>query len=649
MKDQREMSSCSGLAVLDHANSKFSRGYSCTGVGMGVCARHEFVQPNGVVDLQAGECYANMDWLFSSIVRHLHIALRLMVSYDIACQWAKNLRSRLEKLPPMLRLSLVLALIRFVVPKLHIHGHTLACQLLYSLNWVPGSGQTDGEGIERPWSMIGGVAASTRVSGPGARADILDDHWSFWNWKKLIGLPTLLRKRLDTAIHELARQQEAFQSFSSQQADNISRWKAFVEDFEADGSKPNPYQATVKGATEAQVRTDLDRQDEEQQAAGIRPIHDITPNSRRALNKRIDRLRILQATYTPASLQQLADLRLPQNTVAEKVPLLPPSVLTTTQRMNGGCVLGLVEMEKLHIKYRLLLYKRTQSHHQKTNTRSRTLVTRNEYKILLHSWKYQAAHSALVAIAEGNTSEVSWPCLHKDDIRCLEDSDELAKREVREKKAILRQAQRDEAMRKAGIIPLLSNRRDSRQSESSDEEDKSEFEEEPLTLLETFGSSVTSTSYDGAAIQHGESRRTVSWIWSMTGRTETNEEMNEALRIEWAKAWARVHRWTEEVAILTEEWRPPVQISSASVANAEGLIAYAVKQADIYQNLQQWAEAIRTEPKLQKGVRQNRPGYVFLKASDMGLEDGDGFIEDDTIDESGNFDEEELLMAGVDI
>ncbi|KAE9397046.1 hypothetical protein BT96DRAFT_958019 [Gymnopus androsaceus JB14] len=53
--DQREMSTCTGLAALDHANTKYSRGYATTGVGLGVCAQHEFVQKNGVVDLQKGE------------------------------------------------------------------------------------------------------------------------------------------------------------------------------------------------------------------------------------------------------------------------------------------------------------------------------------------------------------------------------------------------------------------------------------------------------------------------------------------------------------------------------------------------------------------------------------------------------------------
>lgn len=51
------MCTCTGLAALDHANTKYSWGYATTGVGLGVCARHEFVQKNGAVDLQKGERY----------------------------------------------------------------------------------------------------------------------------------------------------------------------------------------------------------------------------------------------------------------------------------------------------------------------------------------------------------------------------------------------------------------------------------------------------------------------------------------------------------------------------------------------------------------------------------------------------------------
>ncbi|KAJ7076920.1 hypothetical protein C8R43DRAFT_1143595 [Mycena crocata] len=206
--DQKEMSTCSGLAALDFANTKFSRGYSSTGVAMGVCARHEFIQPTGVGDLQKGErCtslllipaftklkgdrFVNMDYVFASILCHIDTRLLKVVSYDILCQWWKKLKERLLKLPPLLRLRISLALMRFVIPKMHIHAHMVACQVLFSLNFLLGAGQTDGEGIERPWANIGGVATSTREQGPGFRADTLDDHWGFWNWIKLTLLRTL--------------------------------------------------------------------------------------------------------------------------------------------------------------------------------------------------------------------------------------------------------------------------------------------------------------------------------------------------------------------------------------------------------------------------------------------------------------------------
>ncbi|KAF8121839.1 hypothetical protein K438DRAFT_1653351 [Mycena galopus ATCC 62051] len=176
------MSTCSGLAALDYANTKFSKGYSTTGVGMGVCAR-------GVRDLQKGERYANMDYIFGSILRHHpHPNLPKKVSYDIVCQWWIYLMERLLLLPPLVRAVLIMPLIVFVIPKMHIHAHLLACLILYSLNLIPGSGQTDGEGIEGPWANIGGIASSTRIMGPGARHDTVDDHWGHWNWQKKINL-----------------------------------------------------------------------------------------------------------------------------------------------------------------------------------------------------------------------------------------------------------------------------------------------------------------------------------------------------------------------------------------------------------------------------------------------------------------------------
>jgi hypothetical protein len=166
-----------------------------------------------------------------------------------------HLIERLKALPPNVRLTLVLALVRFVIPKLHIYGHKLLCQLFFSLNYTPGSARTDGEGIERPWANIGPVATSTREMGPGSRHDTLDDHWGHWNWQKLVGLGALLKKRLLNAVPERNRQREAFADFTAHQIDHVEEWKARVEAFEADSMKPNPYELPKSGTLVVYVKT----------------------------------------------------------------------------------------------------------------------------------------------------------------------------------------------------------------------------------------------------------------------------------------------------------------------------------------------------------------------------------------------------------
>ncbi|KAJ7055412.1 hypothetical protein C8F01DRAFT_1258585 [Mycena amicta] len=59
---------------------------------------------------------------------------------------------------------------------------------------------------------------------------------------------------------------------------------------------------------------------------------------------------------------------------------------------------------------------------------------------------------------------------------------------------------------------------------------------------------------EGTQQLQGESRRVMLWIWTTTGTAGTDVELEDALRIEWCKAYARVRRWREEVHILQEEW-----------------------------------------------------------------------------------------------
>ncbi len=131
--------------------------------------------------------YANTDFVVFYTLKSEKFT-HLVLSYDICCQWSRNLKHRIANLPDEMRLSedeqerLV-----FVIPKFHLYGHGASCQLSYSLNYLPWSAETDGEDPERWWSHINPVSMSTKIMGPGSRVDTIDDHAAAWNWGKITG------------------------------------------------------------------------------------------------------------------------------------------------------------------------------------------------------------------------------------------------------------------------------------------------------------------------------------------------------------------------------------------------------------------------------------------------------------------------------
>jgi hypothetical protein len=130
-----------------------------------------------------------MDYAMLSALNGVKVK-RLVVSYDIACQWSKKFRSRIIDFPRALQFNMDDDDFSFttVIPKFHIYAHGKKCQSRWSLNYLRWMARTDGEGVEQEWSHINSVALSTRLMGPGSRHDTLDDHWGAWNWRKLVNL-----------------------------------------------------------------------------------------------------------------------------------------------------------------------------------------------------------------------------------------------------------------------------------------------------------------------------------------------------------------------------------------------------------------------------------------------------------------------------
>jgi hypothetical protein len=127
----------------------------------------------------------NVDYAFSQAVQKINAEQGLLAVYDIMCQWSVHLKDRIRK-------GRFLSMPNFdeflvAIGKFHLGGHVLECFPKYSLNFIPGAGQIDGEILETLWWPIDKVAGITRAMSKAHRREVLDDNMYDSNWKKWVG------------------------------------------------------------------------------------------------------------------------------------------------------------------------------------------------------------------------------------------------------------------------------------------------------------------------------------------------------------------------------------------------------------------------------------------------------------------------------
>ena len=192
----------------------------------------------------------------------------LVLSYDIACQWAIHLRERIahDNFPSHLRIELPEGPdLRFLIPKYHFSGHTGEDHSKYSFNLVRGVGRTDGEEVERNWWRHDATAASTREMGPGSRHDTLEDHFQWSNFEKFVGigkyvlsvtvidandrpLGRSLAKKLKRTLRGFTFHDRLWKQFAEDiLATDIERWTSEVEAWEEDMLSSDPYYQEPSG------------------------------------------------------------------------------------------------------------------------------------------------------------------------------------------------------------------------------------------------------------------------------------------------------------------------------------------------------------------------------------------------------------------
>ncbi|KAM6491207.1 hypothetical protein JOM56_013446 [Amanita muscaria] len=128
--------------------------------------------------------FEKMEWVIYKRVKGVKLP-RVVITYDIGCQWSKNFWRRVEEFPDDLKLDPATS-VEVGIPSWHINGHGDNCRT-FCLNYMDGVGRTCGEEVETTWAQTNALGTSTREMGPGARHETLNDQWCGWNFRKIVG------------------------------------------------------------------------------------------------------------------------------------------------------------------------------------------------------------------------------------------------------------------------------------------------------------------------------------------------------------------------------------------------------------------------------------------------------------------------------
>ena len=126
----------------------------------------------------------NMDYSICEALKRFPHHVQALIIYDICCQWSLHFRQRVSE-SKFLELFDSLEIIG-AVGKWHLAAHIPECFPRFSLNFVKGAGEVDGEILETLWSPLDEVAGLTQAMSIPHAQEVIDDHMHDSNWRKII-------------------------------------------------------------------------------------------------------------------------------------------------------------------------------------------------------------------------------------------------------------------------------------------------------------------------------------------------------------------------------------------------------------------------------------------------------------------------------
>ncbi|OCH83973.1 hypothetical protein OBBRIDRAFT_742414, partial [Obba rivulosa] len=607
---EREPSTCHKFGAMGYGG--YGGRVSGT-VGLS-CARHMFVLPGGGVDLQKGERFANVDFaMISGLQRWMQIFL-IISGYDINCQYRKNFNKRMQWFKDNYSTLNSIKHVRFpttlaVIGKFHLPAHTASCRYKFSYYWMPGAAMTDGEAPERIWAVLNGLAARTREMSAGHRHDIINDHHSDMNVRRVHGMARSLRAKHEEALVQgEAIQEELGKLESKLPPERLAEWKRAekvylrdVVDLANHESLDNPYELKKESAlSQKQIVAHLN-----QESSG----------SMRGLERR-GLVGVLEEGIQLQELKLEISDELKEDQDAERVS---DELSAKIERFHSRLQVWR-ELHGLFLRP-LLTTAWAEWSASAPNEEDEQVVTIDDSSARPGATPAEEL-DALNALRIDLPSSYDPRIVHCDSMKEARDlerqlregqaNDALAELRVHLiTKYSLKQQQQDVA----GQVPKTRSRQHLKRKGEAiafSAETYKRARTSMLTLMErpeecTYRelrpSDIVAFTMRDHELALGDSRKVSSWIWEDCSWLEETEDgalknfLSDAIRVHWFRRSALKARWTEEKLLVEEEMRRTVRFfqhwrlewtcrSERDMESGQaGRAAYGRKQASRYERL----------------------------------------------------------------
>jgi hypothetical protein len=125
-----------------------------------------------------------MDYSICEALKRFPHHVQAFIIYNICCQWSLHFRQQVSE-SKFLELFNSLEIIG-TIGKWHLAAHIPECFPRFSLNFVKGAGEVDGEILETLWSPLDEVAGLTQAMSILHAQEVIDNHMHDSNLRKII-------------------------------------------------------------------------------------------------------------------------------------------------------------------------------------------------------------------------------------------------------------------------------------------------------------------------------------------------------------------------------------------------------------------------------------------------------------------------------